>query len=158
LVDETAEPSINDDYTMNPQQSNKMEINENDAEQVRKENLTMFKNSFKIKTKVMTDRNDAVLNSRNMKKKREYKTTQAAVTPSGLELDQCLISRDNSVTRKIINFNEMKNGRKERIQELRAKANSQLDIESDYFPKFKPRTICLDLQSSANSLSSRMSN
>ena len=130
-----------------------MEINENDVEQVKKENLTMFKNSFKIKTKVTTDRINAIFNSRNM----QYKTTQAAVTSSSLELGQCLVSRDNSVTRKIINFNEMKNGRKERIQELRAKTNSQLDVESDYFPKFKPRMICLDSRSSANSLSLRMS-
>ena len=43
-----------------------MEINENDAEQGKKETLTMFKNSFKIKTKVMADRTDAVLSSRNV--------------------------------------------------------------------------------------------
>jgi hypothetical protein len=50
---------------MNPQQSSYMEINENDAEHGRKENLTMFKNSFKIKTNGVTDRTGAVLNSRN---------------------------------------------------------------------------------------------
>jgi len=66
IVDEIAAPSINDDYIMNPQQSSYMEINENDAEQVRKENLTMFKNSFKIKTKGITDKTNAMLNSRNM--------------------------------------------------------------------------------------------
>jgi hypothetical protein len=92
-----------------------MEINENDAEQVKKENLTMFTNSFKIKTKVMADRTNAVLSSRNVLKQLWYKTTQAAMAPSSLELGQCFISRDKSVTRKIINFNEMKNGRKERI-------------------------------------------
>ena len=66
IAAETAAPSIDDDYTMNPQQSSHMEINENDAEPGRKENLTMFKNSFKIRTNGTTDRTSAVLNSRNM--------------------------------------------------------------------------------------------
>ena len=38
----------------------------------------------------------------------------------------------------------MKNGRRERIKELRDRANSSINIENDYFPKIKSKHLGLE--------------